>query len=149
MNIGQAGAASGVSAKMIRYYEKTGLIGAADRTNAGYRVYTNEDVHTLKFIRRARDLGFPVARIDELLALWRCSDRSSAEVKALTMAHVRELSEKVAQLQEMIATLNHLAENCFDDERPDCPILSGLAERSGRQSAGAVDTRFGAARVTS
>ncbi len=149
MNIGEAGAASGVSAKMIRYYEKTGLIGAADRTESGYRLYTNEDVHTLRFIRRARDLGFSVSRINDLLALWQCRDRSSAEVKALTMEHVRELSEKVAQLQEMIATLNHLAENCFDDERPDCPILSGLAESSGRRKIGPVETRFGAAPVTS
>ncbi|OBX18938.1 Cu(I)-responsive transcriptional regulator [Erythrobacter sp. QSSC1-22B] len=149
MNIGEAGAASGVSAKMIRYYEKTGLIGAADRTDAGYRVYTNEDVHTLRFIRRARDLGFSVARINELLALWRCGDRSSAEVKTLTMAHVRELSKKVSQLQEMIATLTHLAENCFNDERPDCPILTGLAESSDRWKSGAAETRFGAARVTS
>ena len=149
MNIGQAGTASGVSAKMIRYYEKTGLIGAADRTESGYRVYTSEDVHTLRFIRRARDLGFSVAQIKDLLALWQRNDRSSAEVKALAMAHVSELSEKVAQLQDMIATLNHLAENCHDDERPDCPILSGLAESSGRRKARAVETRFGAARVHS
>lgn len=149
MNIGQAGATSGVSAKMIRYYEKTGLIGSADRSEAGYRVYTSEDVHTLRFIRRARDLGFSVAQIKDLLALWQCKDRSSADVKALAMAHVRELSEKVAQLQEMIATITHLAKYCHDDERPDCPILAGLAERSGRPKARSVETRFGAARVHS
>ncbi len=149
MNIGQAGAASGVSAKMIRYYEKTDLIGAADRTEAGYRIYASEDVHTLRFIRRARDLGFSVDQIKDLLALWQCNERSSAEVKALAMAHVRELSEKVAQLQEMIATLDHLAENCHDDERPDCPILAGLANSSGHRKVRAVDTRFGAARVYS
>lgn len=150
MNIGQAAAASGVSAKMIRYYERTGLIGAADRTESGYRVYTGSDVHTLRFIGRARDLGFSVAQIKELLALWQCSDRSSAEVKALAMAHISDLSEKVTQLQEMMATLMQLAENCHDDDRPDCPILSGLVEGGpDARKRPAVETRFSAARIHS
>lgn len=147
MNIGQAADASGVSAKMIRYYEKTGLIEPAERTASGYRVYTARDVHTLKFIRRARDLGFSVEQIQELLMLWRDRHRASADVRTLALAHVERLCEKVAEMQAMVATLNELAESCHADERPDCPILRDLAEgRHGDCAAGA-ENRFGPARL--
>ncbi|MFE0758005.1 Cu(I)-responsive transcriptional regulator [Inquilinus sp. NPDC058860] len=127
MNIGQAAAASGVSAKMIRYYETVGLTRQAVRTEAGYRVYTDDDVHTLRFIRRARDLGFSVEQIAGLLALWQDRDRSSADVKRIALGHVAELEHKVEGLKQMIATLRHLSACCHGDDRPDCPILDDLA----------------------
>ena len=126
MNIGQAASASGVSAKMLRHYEGIGLVPKAGRTEAGYRTYGEAEVHTLRFIRRARDLGLPIERIRLLVGLWRDKDRSSADVKALAVEHIEHLCEKVAQMEEMIATLRHLAERCSDDDRPDCPILEGL-----------------------
>lgn len=147
MNIGQASAASGVSTKMIRYYERTGLIDSAGRTAAGYRVYAKNDVHTLQFIRRARDLGFSVPQIENLLALWRNRDRSSADVKALALEHVEHLCAKVAEMEAMIATLRSLAETCTDDDRPDCPILKDLAEGRQGDCASAPESRFGVARV--
>lgn len=127
MNIGEAAAASGVSAKMIRYYESIGLIPAAARTASGYRVYSAQDVHTLAFIRRARDLGFPLARVERLVALWRDKSRASAEVKAIAEAHVAELQAKISALEGMARTLGHLARCCHGDDRPDCPILEDLA----------------------
>ena len=127
MNIGEAAAASGVSAKMIRYYESIGLVPAAARTASGYRVYSDREVHTLAFIRRARDLGFPLARIEQLVALWRDRDRASAEVKAIAETHVAELQSKIAELEAMARTLRHLAGACHGDSRPDCPILDDLA----------------------
>ena len=147
MNIGQAAEASGVSAKMIRYYESTGLIEPAGRTASGYRVYSDGDVHTLRFIRRARDLGFSVAQIENLLALWRNRERASADVKRLALEHVEHLCEKVAEMEAMIATLRHLAENCSDDSRPDCPILRDLAEGRHGSCASSPDSRFGVAKV--
>jgi MerR family gold-responsive transcriptional activator of gol and ges genes len=147
MNIGDAAAASGVSTKMIRYYERTGLITAPGRTASGYRVYTKSDVHTLRFVRRARDLGFSVAQIEDLLALWRNRERASADVKALAQEHVEHLGRKVAEMEAMIATLKHLAENCSDDQRPDCPILNDLAEGRHGVCASAPENRFGVARV--
>ena len=132
MNIGKAAAASGVSAKMIRYYESIGLLAAARRTDAGYRAYTDEDVHVLRFIRRARDLGFAVAGIAELLELWRDQGRASADVKRVALAHVAELERKIAQLQGMADTLRALAEHCHGDTRPDCPILTDLDAGGGR-----------------
>lgn len=147
MNIGQASAASGVSTKMIRYYESTGLIDSAERTAAGYRVYTKNDVHTLQFIRRARDLGFSVSQIENLLALWRNRNRSSADVKALALEHIERLCTKVAEMEAMIATLKNLAETCTDDERPDCPILKDLAEGRHGECDSAPESRFGVARV--
>ena len=128
MNIGQAAAASGISAKMIRHYETIGLIEAAGRTSSGYRVYTQKDVETLRFIRRSRDLGFPVDQIKELLALWRDRNRASADVKKVALGHIEELEAKMRQLQEMADTLRHLARNCHGDDRPDCPIIHQLAE---------------------
>ena len=147
MNIGQAAGASGVSAKMIRYYEKTGLIEPAERTASGYRVYTARDVHTLKFVRRARDLGFSVEQIHELLMLWRDRNRASADVRALALVHVERLCEKVAEMQAMVATLSELAENCSADERPDCPILRDLAEGRHGDCTGGAESRFGPARL--
>jgi MerR family transcriptional regulator, copper efflux regulator len=128
MNIGQAAAACGVSAKMIRHYESIGLIGAAKRTASGYRVYSDHDVHTLGFIRRARDLGFSVPRIRELLALWRDQNRASADVKRIALEHVAALQAKMRQIEAMADTLLHLAEHCHGDDRPDCPIIHGLAQ---------------------
>ncbi len=127
MNIGEAAAASGVSAKMIRYYERVGLIPAAHRTEAGYRVYGDADVHTLRFIRRARNLGFSVEQMRDLLALWQDRNRASARVKALALSHIEELDNKIRELQTMRGTLEHLARNCHGDHRPDCPILADLA----------------------
>lgn len=130
MNIGEAAKASGVSAKMIRYYESIDLIPAAARTAAGYRVYTRADVHTLRFVRRARDLGFSVEQITELLALWRDKTRSSAHVKKLALSHVAELKAKIAELEAMARTLEHLAKHCQGDHRPDCPILDDLSDKA-------------------
>jgi Cu(I)-responsive transcriptional regulator len=128
MNIGQAAAASGVSAKMIRHYESIGLIGEATRTASGYRVYTDHDVHTLSFIRRARDLGFSVPRIRDLLALWRDQNRASADVKRIALDHVEELRAKMREIEAITDTLLHLAKHCHGDDRPDCPIIQGLAQ---------------------
>jgi MerR family gold-responsive transcriptional activator of gol and ges genes len=132
MNIGKAAAASGVSAKMIRYYESINLLAAARRTDAGYRAYTDEDVHVLRFIRRARDLGFALADIGELLALWHDQGRASADVKGIALAHVAALERKIAQLQGMADTLRTLAAHCHGDARPDCPILTDLDAGGGR-----------------
>ncbi|WP_048646312.1 Cu(I)-responsive transcriptional regulator [Nitratireductor soli] len=126
MNIGQASKTSGVSAKMIRYYEATGLIPAADRKSSGYRDYSDTDVHVLRFIRRARDLGFSVAEISDLLGLWRDDTRQSAEVKRLAQGHIDELQKKIKGLQDMAHTLTTLVNACHGDHRPHCPILQGL-----------------------
>lgn len=127
MNIGEAAKASGVSVKMIRHYEAIGLLPAAMRTESGYRVYRSEDLHALRFIRNARDLGFPLAEIEELLSLWRDRARASAEVKRLALAHVAAIDEKVKALQAMGDTLRDLAAACHGDHRPDCPILKGIS----------------------
>ena len=126
MNIGQASKASGVSAKMIRYYEQTGLIPAADRKASGYRDYSGTDVHMLRFIRRARDFGFSVAEISDLLGLWRDETRQSAEVKRLAQTHIEALQAKIKGLQEMAQTLTLLVNACQGDHRPHCPILQRL-----------------------
>jgi len=130
MNIGDAATASGVSAKMIRYYEDTGLIPAAARTASGYRIYNDTDIHRLRFIRRARDLGFGVAEIGELLGLWNDSSRQSADVKRLAQAHIAQLQHKIDGLQQMTNTLQSLIDCCAGDNRPDCPILLGLEQPS-------------------
>lgn len=127
MNIGEAASASGVSAKMIRYYEETGLIAPPARSASGYRVYSQDNVHELRFVRRARDYGFTVEETARLLALWRDRSRASADVKAFAMKHVRELEEKIAGLEAMRRSLLHLAETCHGDGRPDCPILDDMA----------------------
>ena len=128
MNIGQAAKFSGVSAKMIRYYEQIRLIPQAIRSDAGYRHYSSPDVHSLRFIRRARDLGFSVEQISTLLVLWHDRDRASADVKAMALSHAAGLKAKVAELQAMAQTLEHLADHCHGNDRPDCPILADLAE---------------------
>ncbi|MGX1741911.1 Cu(I)-responsive transcriptional regulator [Bosea sp. NPDC055353] len=133
MNIGEAATRSGVSAKMIRYYESIGLITAPARTAAQYRVYAADDVHTLRFVRRSRDLGFSLEETRELLALWRDKSRASADVKNLAMAHVRELEEKASELKAMADTLRHLATHCHGDHRPDCPILADFAATTPTQ----------------
>ena len=126
MKIGQASRESGVSQRMIRHYESIGLIPAPARRDSGYRDYDAQDVHTLRFIRRARDLGFPVEEIGRLLALWHDRDRASAEVKAIALARAAELKRKARELNEMRRTLEHLAHHCHGDARPDCPILADL-----------------------
>lgn len=128
MNIGQAAAGSGVSAKMIRHYEAIGLIEAA-RSDNGYRVYDARDVAVLRFIRHARDLGFPLEDVRRLLALWRDRGRASAEVKRLALAHVAALETKANSLRSMASSLRHLADHCHGDDRPDCPILEDLARK--------------------
>lgn len=128
MNIGQAAKASGVSTKMIRYYEQTGLIPKVSRRDSGYRDYDDADVHRLGFIRRARDLGFTVEQIGELLALWSDRARASSDVKELALNHVKRLKRKMAEIETMVVTLQMLADSCHGDDRPDCPIIKGLAK---------------------
>lgn len=128
MNIGEAARASGVSAKMIRHYEAIGLLPSSRRSLSGYRLYNDRDVHVLRFIRRARNLGFSLDRIGRLLSLWRDQGRASADVKALAQRHIGELEDKIRQLQEMRDVLSELATSCSGDSRADCPILTGLAE---------------------
>ena len=126
MQIGQAAAASGVSAKMIRHYESIGLITPAGRSQANYRSYGPDDVHRLGFIRRARALGFPIERIRDLLKLWSDGTRSSADVKRIALAHAAELDRKIADLRAMAATLHRLADACGGDSRPQCTIIDSL-----------------------
>lgn len=128
MNIGEAAVASGISAKMIRHYESIGLIRAPLRTESNYRVYSTEDVHVLRFIKRARTLGFSIEKTAMLLGLWQDKSRASADVKGLALSHIAELEEKILDLQEMVSTLKHLADCCSGDHRPDCPILNDLAQ---------------------
>jgi MerR family copper efflux transcriptional regulator len=134
-NIGQAAKASGVSAKMIRHYEDVGLMPAAQRSEAGYRQFDDQDIHTLRFIRHARDLGFSIRQIGELVGLWRDRARPSRTVKALAQAHIRELEEKAQGLLAMKATLEHLVHCCRGDDRPECPILESLAALPPPQGA--------------
>jgi MerR family copper efflux transcriptional regulator len=126
-NIGEASALSGVTAKMIRHYESVGLIPAAARTFAGYRLYGDTDVHRLRFIKRARTLGFPMKQIEELLGLWNDRERASSDVKRLAKAHAAELGQKIEEMQAMQRTLETLARRCHGDNRPECPILDDLA----------------------
>lgn len=130
MNIGQAAEASGVSAKMIRHYEVVGLVPAPKRTESGYRQYNDSEVHTLRFIRQVRDLGFSIHEIGELLSLWHNRRRPSRLVKALAEVHIQALEQKAQELLTMKATLEHLVHCCHGDERPDCPILDVLASNA-------------------
>jgi len=127
MNIGQAAEHSGVSAKMIRHYESIGLVERARRTDGGYRIYDGNDIHTLRFIRRARDLGFSIKEIAQLVGLWRNRRRASADVRRVAQQHISELDQKIAELQAMRRTLTELVEHCHGDRRPECPILDDLA----------------------
>jgi len=129
MNIGQTAEASGVTAKMIRYYESIGLISAASRTGSGYRQYSAKDVQTLRFIKRSRDLGFSIERIKTLLSLWQDRGRQSAVVKQLAQGYIAELEDDIRKLQSIRDQLRHVANNCHGDDRPDCPILDDLACR--------------------
>lgn len=126
MKIGSAAARSGISERMIRHYEKIGLVPKPARRDSGYRDYDERDVHTLNFIGRARDLGFPIEEIRQLLALWHDRGRSSADVKALALARAAELKRKARQLGQMRRSLEQLASACHGDDRPDCPILHDL-----------------------
>jgi Cu(I)-responsive transcriptional regulator len=126
-NIGEASKRTGVSAKMIRHYEAIGLLPAADRTFAGYRIYDDADLHRIRFIKRGRGLGFAMKEIARLLGLWDDRARSSAEVKTLALAHIAELDAKIAEMEAMRSTLRDLAERCHGDDRPHCPILEDLA----------------------
>ena len=127
MNIGQAAKESNVSAKTIRYYESIGLVAPASRTESGYRTYSETDIQTLRFIHHARNLGFSVKEVSMLLDLWRNQKRASADVKALAIAHIAAVDRKIEELQRMRDTLLDLTHRCHGDERPDCPILEGLA----------------------
>ncbi len=152
MNIGKAAAASGVSAKMIRYYEQVGLVMAPARTDAGYRSYGARDVHILRFIHRARDLGFTVDEIRDLLSLWQDQNRQSADVKRIAIDQIAVLERKAHDLQQMADTLRTLADGCSGDSRPDCPIIAELETGEGRTTrpprrrfgvAGELDTKQG------
>lgn len=127
LDIGRASKASGVSVKMIRHYESIGLLKKIARTYANYRVYSDSDVHTLRFIKRARTLGFSIEDIQALLSLWQNKSRSSAAVKKIAGAHMDVLKRRIAEMQTMVATLEHLTQHCHGDHRPDCPILEDLA----------------------
>ncbi|MEQ7919843.1 Cu(I)-responsive transcriptional regulator [Xanthomonas sp. WHRI 1810A] len=126
MNIGQAAKTSGLSAKMIRYYESIGLLAAAHRTEAGYRLYRPDDLHTLAFIKRSRDLGFSLEEVRKLLTLWQDRGRASADVKALARQHIAELEQKINEMTGLRDTLQELVEHCQGNDRPDCPILRDL-----------------------
>ena len=148
MNIGQASAASGVSAKMLRYYEEIGLLPKAARTEAGYRVYSAKDVNTLRFIRRARDLGLSIERIKLLVGLWQDRERSSADVKRVAQEHVAELDAKILELTAMRDTLQELADACHGDHRPDCPILHDLEGGRSPSRPGTVTKDVGRGKAT-
>lgn len=127
VNIGEAARRSGVSAKMLRHYESLGLLGAVHRSDSGYRQYTPTDVHTLRFIKRSRDLGFSMAEIGELVKLWQNRSRASASVKRIAQKHVDALSARIAAMQAMQRSLQGLLQHCHGDARPHCPILDDLA----------------------
>ena len=134
MKIGEAAERSGVSAKRIRYYEEIGLLRPASRMENGYRDYDERAVHELRFARRAREFGFSIEQVQELLDLWRDPTRSSASVKALAEAHLADIGARIRRLEEMRDTLKHLVQNCRGDDRPGCPIIESL-ENEGREAA--------------
>lgn len=131
VNIGSAAELSGISAKMVRHYESLGLLPHVARTDSGYRQYSEADVHTLRFIKRSRDLGFSMAEIAELVTLWQNRRRASASVKRIAQKHVDELATRIEAMQSMQRTLRQLLHHCHGDERPDCPILDDLASQGG------------------
>jgi MerR family transcriptional regulator, copper efflux regulator len=148
MNIGQAAKATGISAKMIRYYESVGLVSRPLRTESGYRVYERGDLDALRFIHRARDLGFSVEQMRTLMALWRDRSRASADVKSMAVEHVAALATKAEALLAMIETLQHLAEDCRGDDGPDCPIIEGFAQKAEAPLLRKRDGRFGVASLS-
>lgn len=127
MNIGLVAKESGINAKLIRHYESIGIIPKASRSDSGYRVYSDADVHILTFVKRGRALGFSMKEIKKLLGLWRNRSRTSREVKSLAFKHIEEMESKIKSLQEMVGTLKHLSSHCHGDSRPDCPIIDELA----------------------
>ncbi|BDM20837.1 TPA: Cu(I)-responsive transcriptional regulator [Pseudomonas putida] len=131
MNIGQAARRSGLSTKMIRYYESIGLLKPATRSDSGYRLYQAEDLHSLAFIKRSRDLGFSLEEVGKLLTLWQDRGRASADVKALATQHIDELNRRIEELVSLRDTLGELVAHCQGDDRPDCPILKDLANGAG------------------
>ncbi len=138
MNIGEASTASGVSAKMIRYYEEIGLIAPKGRTQSNYRIYGEDEVHVLRFIKRARSLGFSLEETETLLKLWQDKSRTSASVKDIATTHINDLERRIAEMESMVKTLKHLSHCCGGNNRPDCPILDDLAGEqpaSGEHSA--------------
>lgn len=132
VNIGSAAELSGISAKMVRHYESLGLLPRVARTDSGYRQYSEADVHTLRFIKRSRDLGFSMAEIAELVTLWQNRRRTSASVKRVAQKHLDELAARIESMQSMQRTLHQLLHHCHGDERPDCPILDDLAQTPDR-----------------
>jgi len=126
MNIGEVAKQSGVNSKMIRRYEELGIIPKAGRSFSGYRQYSSNDIHVLKFVKRSRELGFSMKDIKQLVSLWRNKSRTSSQVKNIAIKHINELEKKLAELQSMLKTLKHLSKNCHGDHRPDCPILEEL-----------------------
>ena len=128
MNIGQASERSGISPKMIRYYEQIGLLDTAKRSNSGYRIYSNQDIKNLCFLRQARDLGFSSKQMKELLNLWKNTDRQSADVKKLTLTHIETLNRNIAQLQDMVSLLQISADHCSGNENAECAILEDLEQ---------------------
>lgn len=129
MNIGEAAKLSGVNAKLIRHYESIAIIPKASRSEGGYRIYSETDVHILSFVKRSRALGFSMKEIKKLIGLWRNKSRASSEVKVMATKHIEEMEKKISELEEMVKTLKHLARNCRGDGRPDCPILNELANQ--------------------
>jgi Cu(I)-responsive transcriptional regulator len=147
MNIGQASKATGISTKMIRHYESIRLISPALRTGSGYRVYQEPDIHALRFISSARDLGFSIEQMRDLLTLWRDRSRASSSVKAVALEHIRVLEDKAEALRVMSRSLRHLADHCHGDNRPDCPIIEEFAEARTRPPRARHRPKFGIASV--
>ena len=135
ITLGEAARASGVSAKMVRHYESLGLLGDITRTDGGYRLYTPADVHTLRFIKRGRELGFSMAEIADLVGLWHDRERASADVKRIAQSHVLDLEKRILSLQDIRSTLQNLLHHCHGDARPDCPILDDLSGHRSRAGA--------------
>jgi Cu(I)-responsive transcriptional regulator len=137
INIGEAAERAGVTPKMVRHYESLGLLPKVHRTESGYRVYTDNEVHTLRFIKRSRDLGFSIPEISELVKLWQDRRRPSSSVKKVASSHLAELDRKISEMESMRKTLAHLVHCCHGDDRPDCPILEDLGSSATSVPAGA------------
>jgi Cu(I)-responsive transcriptional regulator len=143
MNIGQVAQSSGVSTKMIRHYEDIGLIKKARRSASGYRVYTENDLHILAFVRQARILGFSIEQIRELLDLWQNKRRTSRKVKELALKHIQELNDRIKELQDIQQAILQLVNNCHGDDRPECPIIDGLTNTTQQHDHTGKNRKFG------